>query len=455
MRKFIFISVSVLAFVLTAGAQDISYFKKNIRELSSKKYGGRGYDKDNDGKAAGYIAGEFVKCGAVTPAKAFGEASASKAGINGYFQQITFPINDFNGKADFYVDGKKLRPGYDYVINSYSGGGKGRYKLYYIDTAGYNIQNTLNFLEKNGKDLVVVMDFGREYYRILVGIRMKNMKIAGMVLLNSSKNMRETMKMVGGMDMGSISPLSMSKSYMEMLMMDHPHIVVDAERFPAGASAVEFDIEPQLRMQEQSSNVIAVIPGSSEPDSIFVFTAHYDHLGMLGKKVFYPGANDNASGTSMLLALARYYGKPENKPANTLVFVATTGEEMGLLGSRKFTETPPFNLKKIKYVLNFDMVADRTDTLSAYSDKCGMRGIELFKSINGKEGLFKEIAYGKYQQNSDHYYFLRKKIPAVCFIFEKGVNFGKLHTPGDNMDNISLENFNKLFVLATDFVKQY
>lgn len=457
MRRFLLLSCLLCAFLLQLRAQDPEYFKKNIKELSSEKYGGRGYYKDNDGKAAQYIADELAKWGAIPVSEAFGRDAAEKAGIAGWFQEITFPINDMNGKMDFSVDGKKMRPGYDYIVGSYSGAGKGTYPVCYLDVKGLDMEKVLELLKEKGENKVVVMDMSIQYQMMLMALVSRKLNLGGLIIRNSREVMKEIMSFsgTGEQSMWEVSPLMMNKVYMDFIELPYPEIVVEKSAFPDDVKEVSFDIERQLNKEEKSANVIAVIPGAADSDSIYVCTAHYDHLGMFGEELFYPGANDNASGTAMLLSLAQYYGNPENKPAHTLVFVDTTGEEMGLLGSREFVNNPPFDLKKIKYVLNFDMVADRTDTLTTYSDNCGLRGYALMKQINEKEELFKEITYARYQQNSDHYPFLRKKIPAICFILEKGENFSRLHTPEDNTDHISYSAFPKLFTLVTGFIKQY
>ncbi|MEG0519016.1 MAG: M28 family peptidase [Bacteroidales bacterium] len=435
----------ILVVLILAGAislaqgQDISYFKKNIKELSSEKYGGRGYDKDNDGKAAQYIADEFANAGAKVT-----------------FQEITFPINDFNGKVDFFVDGKKLRPGYDYSLSTYSSSAKGTFKTHYIDSAAFDMNKTVEFLKDKGGDLVIILNMSRDARMLMMKLSSQKIKLRGMIIRNGREK-AATLVQVSGMgdEMSEVSPVMMNKTYTNMISLQFPLFVVDKKAFSVNVKEVAFDVETHLTKNEKSSNVIATIQGNIYPDSIFVFTAHYDHLGMLGTQVFYPGANDNASGTSMLLSLADYYGKPENKPACTLVFLATTGEEMGLLGSKEFVNNPPFNLKNIKYLLNFDMVADQADTLTTYSDRFAIRGYDLVKAINEKEGLFKTVTYAKYQQNSDHYPFLLRGVPAICFILEKGKNFNRLHTPDDNADHISYLSFSKIFRLATEFVKQY
>ncbi|WP_448636180.1 M28 family peptidase [Pedobacter panaciterrae] len=75
-----------------------------------------------------------------------------------------------------------------------------------------------------------------------------------------------------------------------------------------------------------------------------VITAHYDHLGGMGNKTYFPGANDNASGISFLLSLAKYYAA--NPQPYTMAFICFAGEEAGLLGSKYFTEYPLLALQK-------------------------------------------------------------------------------------------------------------
>ena len=66
-----------------------------------------------------------------------------------------------------------------------------------------------------------------------------------------------------------------------------------------------------------------------------------------------------------------------------------------------------------------------------------------------------DVKYAKYEQNSDHYYFLQNRVPAVCFIFDKGENFTKLHTVKDDKDNISYKSFHKIFDIITQFIDKY
>ena len=118
------------------------------------------------------------------------------------------------------------------------------------------------------------------------------------------------------------------------------------ERFPAPAGS-----------PGEAANVVGLIPGRSRPGRIILVTAHYDHLGARNGAV-YNGADDNASGTAALLAMAAWFR--QHPPENTLMFVALDGEEEGLLGAAAFVTDRPVSLDSILIDINLDMVSRST-----------------------------------------------------------------------------------------------
>lgn len=118
----------------------------------------------------------------------------------------------------------------------------------------------------------------------------------------------------------------------------------------------------------QSKNVVGVLPGKSKPNELVLISAHYDHIGTSstnpvnflserGKPeksdTVYNGANDNGSGTSALISMARYFGSLKNNE-RTIIFIAFAGEELGLMGSRDMTRT--MDMQYIKAMINMDMI---------------------------------------------------------------------------------------------------
>lgn len=109
-------------------------------------------------------------------------------------------------------------------------------------------------------------------------------------------------------------------------------------------------------------NVLGVVRGATEPDRYIVVTAHYDHVGIRNGEI-YNGADDNASGTAALLAMADYF--THNRPRHSIVFAALDAEEGGLRGARAFVDNPPVPLASIMLNINMDMVG-RNDAGELY-----------------------------------------------------------------------------------------
>ena len=107
-----------------------------------------------------------------------------------------------------------------------------------------------------------------------------------------------------------------------------------------------------------SNNVIAMLPGNQQPDELILYTAHWDHLGtdtsLAAEDKIYNGALDNASGTAGLLTLAKAFTELDTAPARSIVFLAVTAEEQGLLGSEYYARNPVYPLNKTVAVMNMD-----------------------------------------------------------------------------------------------------
>src|SRR5437016_3710222 len=128
----------------------------------------------------------------------------------------------------------------------------------------------------------------------------------------------------------------------------------DFKPVPLGIQA-SVDVKNKMRMVD-SKNVIGVLEGSEKPDEYVIFTAHWDHLGIgepqNGDKI-YNGAVDNASGVAAIMEIARTAAAIQPRPKRSLVFMAVTGEEQGLLGSEYYAGNPVFPLKQTLANMNF------------------------------------------------------------------------------------------------------
>lgn len=188
-------------------------------------------------------------------------------------------------------------------------------------------------------------------------------------------------------------------------------------------------------------NILGIISGTAHPHQYFVISAHYDHLGKRGDTIYY-GADDNASGSACLMALARYF--VQHPPRYSLLFAAFDAEEKGLVGSRYFVNHMPVANTQVLLNINMDMVS-RNDKNEIYAS--GTYHYPFLKqyidSIRPMTPL--TVSFGHdmpgsghddWTQQSDHFPFHQIKIPYLYFGVEDHPDY---HQPGDTFDKINKE----------------
>ncbi|HLJ11582.1 MAG TPA: M20/M25/M40 family metallo-hydrolase, partial [Planctomycetaceae bacterium] len=177
-------------------------------------------------------------------------------------------------------------------------------------------------------------------------------------------------------------------------------------------------------------------------DETIVVGAHYDHVGRGGPGSFVPdsneihnGADDNASGTVSLIELARRLAARQEKLPRRIVFIAFTGEEMGLFGSARYTKEPVFPLDKTIAMLNMDMVGRlRDDKLTVFGTGTSPIWEGLLKQL-GKESHFELALKPEGMGPSDHESFFLKKIPVLHFFTGTHNDY---HRPSDDWEKINI-----------------
>ena len=213
----------------------------------------------------------------------------------------------------------------------------------------------------------------------------------------------------------------------------------------------------QGRSNAASENVVAFIPGSEKPEEIIVISAHYDHMGLDHGKIHY-GADDDASGTSAVVAIARAFKKAVkdgNGPKRSLLFLHLTGEEEGLFGSKYYTENPLYPLANTVANLNIDMVgrvdeAHKDNREFVYvigADKLSTELHDINEAAN-KAHINLDLDYtfndendpNRFYYRSDHYNFAKNNIPIIFYF--NGVH-ADYHQPSDTPDKIDYELLKK------------
>ena len=243
------------------------------------------------------------------------------------------------------------------------------------------------------------------------------------------------------------APIKFFKAYGEKVV-DKPIIWVTPEAME-GVKRVKVNVDNEFLSNYELFNVIAKVEGARH-DSCYVFIAHYDHLGNMGKKVFYPGANDNASGTAAIVTLAGHYAK--NRPQYDMYFVAFSGEDANLRGSTYFVEHPIVPLSQIKYLFNIDMIGDDNPVQYCEVSDAGMSQYPKFEQVNAEQQLFEKLDRGALAANSDHYPFAIRGVPSIFLENQEGSAFPHYHTPADNFKTVRFESYEPVFKLVTGFI---
>jgi Zn-dependent M28 family amino/carboxypeptidase len=177
------------------------------------------------------------------------------------------------------------------------------------------------------------------------------------------------------------------------------------------------DIRVRSTIRESDShNVVALVPGARHPDEYVIFTAHWDHLGRDGDEIF-NGAVDNASGTAGLLLLAEAYAKLDPPPERSMMFLAVTAEEQGLLGSEYYALHPVVPLEQTVAVINVDVLnfigPTRDITVVGY----GLSELDAFvdaaAAAHGRAVMPDQRPEAGVFYRSDHFNFAKQGVPAL------------------------------------------
>jgi hypothetical protein len=229
-----------------------------------------------------------------------------------------------------------------------------------------------------------------------------------------------------------------------------------------GAPAADFAMDGvRARIAvERSASTVAVparnVAGFLEgrdpemKDEWIVIGAHHDHLGGHpgGGDTVYNGADDNASGTAGVLALARAFAARPTGPRRSMAFVTFSGEEKGLLGSRALVEQRLISLDRIAFMLNLDMIGRNPDrSVQLYGDGYGRGVREIVDAANREIELPIDVAGARYAGNSDHDAFFEEGIPFLFFF--TGVH-DDYHQLGDHADKLDYDRMETIVRLTYD-----
>lgn len=405
--KYIKIAIGLFLFLnyITVIGQDKEFASKIISDLTSPAFKGRGYTHKGINKSEKFI---------INTLKTIGVKKIMK-------QPFKMPVSVIKA-AKVSFDTIQAEIGKNTIIYPSSCSINGNYEIIKIS------KNTIRtFLTNDYLNKFILFDTSitnnSEYTKEMESLMQKNsINAKGFIICKSNKIMQ--------IQAHETKPWVMIE--IDTTFIDAKHITLNIK---------------SKHIQYKTSNIIGIIDGQS--DSLIAFSAHYDHLGELGK-YYFPGANDNASGVAMTLDIGRELAPRKNKYGIALMFF--TGEEVGLIGSQYFVEHPIFNLNLIKYLFNLDVIGSGEKGIVVVNGKEYKELMQQLQKINVENNLKLDIQARGVSNNSDHAPFYLKGTKAV-FIYAKGKT-GPYHHPDDVLANLSLEKYESIVKLLILYTQQ-
>lgn len=456
--------------------------KKHLTILSSDEYEGRETGKPGAEKAAEYIAAQFKKLGLLAP-------------VNGsYFQNFPLWENVFEVKA-FNINGKSLTYGKDFNLSTIPNVttiktneivyiGYGIDSETYKDLEGTDIAGKVVLLINRDEPIdkgklaknEEITDWSASRLKRISYIQSKN---PALILAVSPEENDATenypisfpgkgrlalkptsyLKTTQAAPVANISP-SVAELFLKNSAKTYEALKASINEISAPKTQtvkVEFNADFGIQVKQvNSKNVLGFLPGTDLKEEILVFSAHYDHIGVseTGADKINNGADDDGSGTTAVIELARAFTKAKNRgkgPRRSILFLTVSGEEKGLLGSEWYSEHPVFPLAQTITDLNIDMIGRIDPAHAANPNYCYLIGsdklsTDLHKISENANSIYTKLSIDykfndpndpeRIYYRSDHYNFAKHNIPIIFYF--NGVH-EDYHKPSDEVSKINFD----------------
>lgn len=420
--------------------------RKMTTELSAPAMEGRGTAQPGGERAARYIADRFAKLG------------LKPLGDNGtYLQGIKFKSSQVLADSSIKAGDAVLKPGADFVLlppytsQQIDASGQLVFVGYGVNSAELK-RNDLEGIDVKGKIAVIVggrpQNADEAAWKklgspVALARSLAAQGAAGIILANFGSQAqpykvianylsRRRVQVAGGAVPQPGPPLIlMGDEGLEKLFAGTGATYAQTLAKAQAGEPVSKDLNKQanisirIKIEEAiSSNVVGVVEGSDPKlkEQAVIYTAHYDAYGMDAQGRIYPGAADNALGVAMITSIAEAFAKSKERPRRSVIFLAVTGEEYGLLGAEYWVKNPTWPIEKLAANLNFDGIgteiygpvkkivgfgAEYSDLGKTLEDVLQATGVQLTPDPMPEEQAF---------YRSDHYAFVKKGVPALMLL---------------------------------------
>ena len=448
----------LLFFIFTFSALSNAQINKDeifntIKFLAGKDLGGRMSGSPGFIKAADFITGEFHKLKLIPK------------GDTGYYQKFNVEYNEILAPEHLSViinDKRiKYKIGNDYVFRGFSGSGKLSSPVVFCgygidqpdsglnDYAGVDVKGkTVMVFRYNPKWNINGKTFANGNPREKAIVAAKHGAVA--ILFVSFPNDAEPQKPIGslingaGEQMLNFPEVHINLNVADTLFTGSGHslkelqTIIDSTKKPFSIplnNIVDIEVHTKYVKEKEVTNIVGMLEGSDPvlKNEYLIMGAHLDHVGSQAGEIYFPGANDNASGSAALLQIARAFVSSGIRPKRSVIFISFASEEQGLNGSKYFVEHMHVPLDKVNAMINFDCVGFG-DSIQIYGGKSFPDIWNQAKQADSENDklLISETGNGG---GADAEAFFLKGIPTLYFVTKN--SYKHLHQLTDTPETIN------------------
>lgn len=391
--------------------------KRTITLLASPAFSGRGYVQEGMWKAAQAVTDSFAAWGLQKPPFA-----------TDYVQPFSVAAYIFPDTVELWWGDLRLTPGLDFHVQPESRPLKGRFRIRPIKP-----DKDLPRLRK-GRDAVFV-----DYLNVSIdSLRKRQAHLQDSLAQAGWPVIRLSHKQEAW--------YPVREPGQSFVITIHPRAAQKVAPIPKW---ITVHVRALKNAQVPCANALAYKPGEIS-DTLIVVTAHLDHLGMMGREALYAGAHDNASGTAMMMALARHFAY-QPSARYSLLFIAFGAEEIGLEGSFQFIKKYRHVLPRIRFLLNLDLMGGAEKGVTLVNGRELEHLSALVDSLNRANNLLERVDLRANAPNSDHYFFTHYQVPALfLYANSEGIAY---HDVLDTADRLPWQNCPPLYSLLANFLE--